>query len=65
MTSETVWSDEKISTVEQAHNRRNDRVIGKNYAGVSYEKKTVYRTMKPASLMGSSFENSEVPSHFC
>ena len=50
-TGETVWSDEKIFTVEQAHNRRNDRVISKNYADIPYEKKIVYRTMKPASLM--------------
>ena len=42
-TGETVWSDEKILTVEQAHNCRND--------DIPYAKKTVYRTMKPAFLM--------------
>ena len=50
-TGETVWLDEKIFTVEQAHNLRNDRIFGKNHADIPYEKKTVYRTMKPASLM--------------
>ena len=28
---ETVWSDEKIFTVEQAHNRRNDRILAKSH----------------------------------
>ena len=45
---EIVWSDQKIFTVKMAHNRRNDRIIGKN---AKDDQKTVYRTMKPASVM--------------
>ena len=48
---ETVWSDEKIFTVEQAHNRRNDRILAKKSSDIPYERKTVHRTMKPASVM--------------
>ena len=47
---ETVWSDEKIFTIEQAHSR-NDRVIGRKVSDIPYERKTVYRRMKPASIM--------------
>lgn len=48
---EIVWSDEKIFTVEMAHNRRNDRIIGKSAKDIPYNQKTVHRTMKPASVM--------------
>jgi len=48
---EVIWSDEKIFTVEQAHNGRNDRVIGKKSSDIPSNMKTVYRTMKPASVM--------------
>ena len=51
MAGEIVWSDEKIFSVQQAHNRRNDRVIGRNVKEIPYDQKTVYRTMKPASVM--------------
>lgn len=51
ISGEIVWSDEKIFTVEMAHNRRNDRIIGKNAKDIPYDQKTVYRTMKPASVM--------------
>ena len=46
-----VWSDEKIFTVKCAHNRRNDRIIGRNVKEIPYNQKTVYQTMKPASVM--------------
>ena len=45
----------KFFTVEQTHNPRSDRVIGKNYADIPYE------TCIPHD-MGSSFKNLEVPS---
>lgn len=48
---EIVWSDEKIFTVERAHNRRNDRVLGRKSSDIPYEVKNVHRTMKPASVM--------------
>ena len=48
---ETVWSDEKIFTSEQAHNCRNYRVIGRKVSYIPYERKTVYRRIKPASIM--------------
>ena len=39
-----VWSDEKIFTVEMAHNRRNDRIIG-SIKDIPCDQKTVHRTM--------------------
>ena len=48
---EIVWSDEKIFTVEMAHNRRNDRNIGRSAKDIPYDHKTVHRTMKPTSVM--------------
>ena len=51
MAGETIWSDEKIFTVELAHNRRNDRVLGKKSSDIPYDIKTVHRTMKPQSVM--------------
>ena len=48
---ETVWSDKKIFTIEQAHNRRNDGVIGSKVSDIPYKRNTVYRRMKPASIM--------------
>ena len=37
--------------MEQTHNRRNDRVLGKKSSDVPYDLKSVHRTMKPASVM--------------
>ena len=51
MAGEIVWSHEKIFTVEFVHNQRNDRIIGKNVKEIPYNQKTVYPTMKPASVM--------------
>ena len=48
---EIVWSDEKIFTVEMAHNRRNDRIIGRSAKDIPYDQKTVHRTIQPASVM--------------
>ena len=48
---EIVWSDEKIFTVEMAHNRRNDRIIGRSIKDIPCDQKTVHRTMKPVSVM--------------
>ena len=66
MAGETVWSDEKIFTVEQAHNHRNER-IGRKISDIPYEQKTVYWRMKPASIMvwAVNLKNLEVPSYFC
>ena len=47
---EIVWSDEKIFTVEMAHNRRNDRIIGRSIKDIPCDQKTVHRTMKPVSV---------------
>ena len=49
--SGTVWSDEKIFTLEQAHNLRYVRVLGKKASDIPYDVKSVLRTMKPASVM--------------
>ena len=46
-----VWSDEKIFTVKFFHNRRNDKIIGRNVKEIPYNQKTVYQTMKQASVM--------------
>ena len=46
-----IWSDEKIFAVKFSHNRRNDRIIGRNVKKIPYNQKTVYQTMKPASVM--------------
>ena len=75
---EIVWSDEKIFTVEMAHNRRNDRIIGRSTKDISCDQKTVHRTMKPVSVMvwatvsnsfcnglGHRFKLLEVPTNFC
>ena len=51
MAGEIVWSDEKFFTVEFAHNQRNDRIIGRNVKEIPYNQKTVYKTMRPASIM--------------
>ena len=48
---EVVWSDEKIFTVEKAFNKRNDRVICRNSKKISIDEKSVFRSMKPASVM--------------
>ena len=34
-----VWSDEKIFTVEMAHNRRNDRIIGRSIKDIPCDQK--------------------------
>ena len=39
---EIVWSDEKIFTVEMAHNRRKERIIKRNVKDIPYDQKTVY-----------------------
>ena len=44
---EIVWSDEKIFTVEMAHNQRNDRIIGRSIKDIPCDQKTVHRIMKP------------------
>ena len=48
--SEIVWSNEKIFTVEMAHNQRNDRIIGRSTKDISCDQKTVHHTMKPVSV---------------
>ena len=48
---EIVRSDEKLFTVEMAHNCHNGSIIGKNSSGILAEKKRVCHTMKPASVM--------------
>ena len=50
MAGEVVWSDEKIFTVEMAHNRQNDRVICKSVLE-SPAGKHGFRSMKPASVI--------------
>ena len=50
-TGEVVFSDEKIFTVEAAHNRKNDLVIGASAKSIPDEYRTVTRQQKPASVM--------------
>ena len=50
MAGKVVWSDEKIFTVEMAHNRQNDRVICKSVLE-SPAGKHAFRSIKPASVM--------------
>ena len=51
MTSKIVWSDEKIFTVKFAYNQKNDRILERNVEQIPYNPKTMYQTMKPASVM--------------
>ena len=48
---EVVWSDEKLITIETAHNRQNDRVVGNKSSDIPSEQKRVCYTMKPPSVM--------------
>ena len=48
---EIVWSDEKLFTIEMAHNHHIDQVIGRNSSEIPAEKKRVCHTMKPPSVM--------------
>ena len=51
MVGEIVCSDEKVFTDEFAYNRRNDKIIERNVKEFPYNIKTVYQTMKPASVI--------------
>ena len=48
---EIIWSNEKIFTVEMAHNGRNDRIVGRSFEDIPCNQKTVHQTMKPVSVM--------------
>ena len=42
MASKIIWSNEKIFTVEMAHNQRNDRIIGRSIKDIPCNQKTVH-----------------------
>ena len=46
-----VFSDEKLFTVQQAHNRQNDRVLSKTINSIPVNTGKVLRSQKPASVM--------------
>lgn len=50
-TGEIVYSDEKLFTVEPAHNRQNERLIGKARPDLSSSKNYLTRRQKPAAVM--------------
>ena len=45
------FTDEKLFTVQQAHNHQNDRVLAKTLNSIPANTKKVFRTQKPASVM--------------
>ena len=45
------WTDEKIFTVQPGHNSQTNQVMGKNLRSISWAKRSVFRRMKPASVM--------------
>ena len=51
MLENDVFSDEKMFTVEVAHNRKNDLVIGTSAQSIPDEYRTVTKQQKPASVM--------------
>ena len=46
-----IFTDEKLFTVQQAHNHQNDRVLVKTLNSISANTRKVFRTQKPASVM--------------
>ena len=50
-TSEILFSDEKLFTVEAICNRQNDRVLAKSSADIPDSARSVFRRQKPSSVM--------------
>ena len=47
----TIWSDEKIFTVEPQINQQNARILADGPSGVDPAVRTVFRRQKPADVM--------------
>ena len=58
-----IFSDEKLFTIEQAHNIQNDRVLAKNSAEANKRGRRVCKTQKPKSVMvwGAVTETGKLP----
>ena len=46
-----IWSDEKVFTIEQDFNHRNDKVLAVRVEDIPLEQRTAYRRQNPASVM--------------
>ena len=46
-----IWTDEKIFTVQRAHNRQNNRILAKNIKDIPPNIRVVGKRQKPASCM--------------
>ena len=46
-----IFTDEKLFTVQQAHNHQNDRVLAKTFDSIPANTRKVFRTQKPASVI--------------
>ena len=51
MLQNLVFTDEKLFTVQQAHNHQNDWVLAKTLDSIPANTGQVFRTQKPASVM--------------
>ena len=46
-----IFTNEKLFTVQQAHNQQNDRVLVKTLNSIPANTRKVFKTQKPASVM--------------
>ena len=64
---ETIWSDEKIFTVEQDHDRRNGRILARKIFCYPLRKKNRSQNNEACHCygLGRGFQVLEVSPHFC
>ena len=51
MLQNLIFTDEKLFIVQQAHNHQNDQVLAKTLDSTSANRRKVFRTQKPVSVM--------------
>ena len=47
----TLWTDEKIFTVQRVHNHQNDRLYAVDFESIPVNKRTMFFRHHPASVM--------------